>query len=153
MSVQKKAFKPGSYIFREGYPAQSLFLVQKGTVSIRKRTQQGEIELARVYSNEVLGELAYFDRSNRSASAFVLTDVEVLEIDFASLDKMYATVPDYFKTIIAALAERLRRADEAIRQLKREYVESGEIAEEAPTAEESAGESSDSEKGEDESGS
>lgn len=127
MSVQKKAFKPGSYIFREGYPAQSLFLVQKGTISIRKRTQQGEIELARVYSNEVLGELSYFDRANRSASAFVLTDVEVLEIEFTSLDKMYANVPDYLKTIIAALAERLRRADETIRQLKREYVESGEI--------------------------
>jgi CRP-like cAMP-binding protein len=80
------------------------------------------IELGKLYSNEVLGELSFFDRLPRSASAVALTEVEVLEIQFDSLDAIYAKVPDYLKTIIASVANRLRRANEVIRSLQKDVV-------------------------------
>lgn len=84
-----------------------------------------QVEIARVYANEVLGELSFFDRLPRSASAIALTEVEALEIHFDSLDKIYAKVPEYMKTIIASVADRLRKANDTIRRLQKEVVSEG----------------------------
>lgn len=127
MASTQRYFRPGQYLFREGEPSKSIFVITKGTVSVRKRKNALYVELARVYSNEVLGELSFFDRGPRSAGAIALTEVEALEITFESLDKIYEGIPDYVKTIVAALAERLRRANDMIRKLQKETV-SEEIA-------------------------
>lgn len=116
-----------------------MFLVKKGTVGIRKMKGPAHVEIARIYSNEVLGELSFFDRMPRSASAVALTEVEVLEIRFDSLDKIYTGVPDYMKTIIASVADRLRKANDTIRRLQRNVVnEDGseeQISDEEPAPE------------------
>jgi CRP-like cAMP-binding protein len=127
MSAAQKYFRPGQYLFREGEPSRCMYLIKKGTVAIRKMKGAAYVELARLYSNEVLGELSFFDRQPRSAAAVALTEVEVLEIKFDSLDKIYAGVPDYMKTIMASVADRLRKANDMIRRLQKNVVkESGE---------------------------
>jgi CRP-like cAMP-binding protein len=104
-----------------------MYLIKKGTVAVRKMKGGAYVELARLYSNEVLGELSFFDRQPRSAAAVALTEVEVLEISFASLDSIYKNVPDYLKTIMASVADRLRKANDMIRRLQKNVVkESGE---------------------------
>lgn len=115
-------FTPGSYLFREGEHSRSLYLIQKGSVGIRKAKGSAFIELARLYSNEVVGELSFFDRLPRSASALALTEVEALEINFDALDKIYENVPAYLKTIMASVADRLRKADDQIRRLQKETI-------------------------------
>jgi len=117
-----KTFRPGQYLFKEGDPSNSMFLVKKGTVAVRKSKPPAFVEIARIYSNEVLGELSFFDRQPRSASAVALTDLEVLEIRFDSLDKIYVNVPDYMKTIMASIADRLRKANDTIRRLQKNLV-------------------------------
>lgn len=120
-------FRPGQYLFREGDPSGCMYLVKKGTVAIRKMKGGAYVELGRIYSNEVIGELSFFDRQPRSAAAIALTEVEVLEISFKSLDKIYEDVPDYLKTIMASVAVRLRKANDTIRRLQRNVIqESGE---------------------------
>lgn len=120
-----KYFRPGEYLFRENDLSTCLYLIQKGTIAIRKRKGAAEIELARVYSNEVLGELSFFDRQPRSASAMALTEVEAMELKFDAIDKVYKKVPEYFQTIIRAVAERLRKANESIRRLQKNVVPEG----------------------------
>jgi CRP/FNR family transcriptional regulator, cyclic AMP receptor protein len=122
MSTVQRFFRPGQYLFREGEPSKAMFLIKKGTVSIRKMKGAAFVEIARIYSNEVLGELSFFDRLPRSAAAIALTEVEALEIEFNKLDKIYAQVPDYMKTIIAAVADRLRKANDQIRRLQKNVV-------------------------------
>jgi CRP-like cAMP-binding protein len=123
MAATTRNFRPGQYLFREGDPSNSLYLIKKGTVAIRKKKGSAHVEIARIYSNEVIGELSFFDRLPRSASAIALTEVEVMEIHFVSLDKIYAGIPDYLKTIMAAVAERLRKANDVIRKLQKTVVE------------------------------
>lgn len=79
-------FRPDQHVFREGEASKAMYLVQKGTLSVRKMKGSVHVEIARVYSNEVLGELSFFDRLPRSASAVALTEVELLEIRFDSTD-------------------------------------------------------------------
>ncbi len=107
-----------------------MFLVLKGTLSIRKMKGATHIELAKIYANEVVGELSFFDRQPRSASAFALTEVEVAEVPFESLDKLFENTPPYLKSIISSMADRLRKADETIKRLQRQTAEhdSGEHA-------------------------
>src|SRR5882672_8476019 len=108
-TASSKYLRPGQYVFHENDIAEALFLVKKGTVAIRKRKGSAFIELGRIYSNEIIGELSFFDGAPRSAAAIALTEVEALEIPFDALEKIFESVPGYLKTIVAAMAERLRR--------------------------------------------
>lgn len=128
MSPQKPAeryFRPGQFLFRENDAAESLFIIQKGSVAVKKRAGSSEVELARLFSNEVLGEMSFFDRAPRVASAVALTEVTALEIQFEALDVIYQQVPSFLKTMIAAMAERLRRTDDAMQRMKRELEKRG----------------------------
>jgi CRP/FNR family cyclic AMP-dependent transcriptional regulator len=118
----ERQYRPGQFLFREGEPSNCMYLIKKGTVAIRKMKGQDYVELGKVYSNEVLGELSFFDRKPRSAAAVALTEVEVLEISFTSLDAIYTKVPDYLKTIMASVADRLRKANDMIRKLQHNVV-------------------------------
>jgi CRP-like cAMP-binding protein len=118
-----KYFRPGDYIFRENDQPHAMYLIRKGSVAVRKRKGHGEIEIARIHSNEVLGELSFFDRMPRSASAIALTEVEALEITFHGLEKIFDKLPPYFRAIIASVADRLRKADETIRRLDPEIID------------------------------
>ncbi len=119
MGATQRFFRTGQVLFREGDPSKSLFIIKKGTVSIRKAKGNSYVEIAKLYTNEVIGEMTFFDRLPRSASAFAATDLEVMEITFESLDQIYSQVPEYLKTIMAALADRLRKANEMIRKIQK----------------------------------
>jgi CRP-like cAMP-binding protein len=120
MSAIKRTYKPGQFLFKEGEPSSSLFIIQKGALSIRKMKGKTFVEVAKIQPGEVLGELSFFDRLPRSASAVAIIEVEALELTFESMEKIYNSVPDYMKTIVAALADRLRKANETIRSLQKE---------------------------------
>ena len=115
-----KVFKPGQVLFEEGAPSTSIFIIKKGAVSIRKMKGKNYVEVAKLQANEVIGELSFFDRQARSATAVALMDVEVTEIPFEAMEKIYNSIPDYLKTIVAAIAERLRKANETIRSLQKQ---------------------------------
>lgn len=119
MATVQRFFRTGQVLFREGDPSRSIFIIKKGTVSIRKAKGSAFVEIAKLYTNEVIGEMTFFDRLPRSAFAFAATDLEVMEISFESLDQVYAQVPEYLRTIMAAMADRLRKANEMIRKLQK----------------------------------
>lgn len=118
MATPDKVFKNGEPLFLEGEPSKSLFLIKKGFVSIRRRKGHGYVELGRVGQNEVMGEMAFFDRTPRSASAIAVGNVEATEISFEAMEKVWKTIPDFLKTIIAAIAERLRKANDQLKRLQ-----------------------------------
>jgi CRP/FNR family cyclic AMP-dependent transcriptional regulator len=118
MPVEKKSYKSEQFIFREGDPSGALYIVQKGGIVIRTLRGSQVIELGRIQAGEVIGELSFFDRLPRSASAVALMDVEVLEIPFEDLEKVYQAMPGYMKTLVASLADRLRSANDTIRELR-----------------------------------
>lgn len=118
MSVVKKSYKPDQVIFKEGEPPNAIFIIARGAISIRKAQGQEYIEVAKVHSGEIIGEMSFFDRLPRSASAVAINDVDVLEISFESMEKIYASMPSYMRAIVASLADRLRKANDTIRQLQ-----------------------------------
>ena len=122
MASTQRLMKKGDYLFQEGDLPRAMYLIQKGAVSVRKAKGTGEIELAQLKQGEVLGELSFFDRKPRSASAVAIVDTELLEIDFESLDKIYKQVPEYLQSIIANVVNRLRKANDTIKRLQKQHV-------------------------------
>jgi len=110
----------GEILFREGDKSECMYLIQSGQVSVRRMRGLKMIEIARLQQGEVLGELSFFDRAPRSATAVAHNDVTILEIPFEGLDRVYNQVPQYMKSIITGVVNRLRKANDTIRALKNE---------------------------------
>jgi CRP-like cAMP-binding protein len=117
-----KKYKPEQILFREGAASNSVFIVQKGAVSIQVRKGDLFVEVAKIPPGEVIGELTFFDRSLRSATAVAVGEVEVLEVPFDSLEKAYQSIPEIMKIFVATLAERLRKLNEEVKQLREAHV-------------------------------
>lgn len=124
---QTKTLKAGQYLFNEGENAGAMYFVKKGCLSVRKKKGTGYVEISRVKEGEIVGEMSFFDRQPRSASAMALVPTELTEMNFEALDAIYAKVPDYLKTMMASIADRIRKNDDTIRRLTKDTVGAGEI--------------------------
>ncbi len=64
-----KEFSDGERIFEEGDLGRDLYIIQKGSVEIRKMTALGEVPLAHFNRGEFFGELALVHSIPRTAAA------------------------------------------------------------------------------------
>lgn len=64
-----KKYKPGTHIFAEGDPGDTLFLITEGSVRISKLLGDTEEALAVLETRSFFGEMTLFDRQPRSAHA------------------------------------------------------------------------------------
>jgi CRP/FNR family cyclic AMP-dependent transcriptional regulator len=124
-----RKYKKGDSLFDEGDDSASLFVVIKGIVSIQKDRLGETVELARILAGEVIGEIGFFDGKPRSALAVAVSDLEVIEIEYQAMEKICATIPPYMRTIMAGMAERLRKADHELNILKRRIDEGSSLEE------------------------
>ena len=96
-------------------------------LAITKKKGSNEIVLAQVKSGDLLGEMTFFDKTPRSASAMAAAhDTEVIELPFSALEAQWSTLPSWVKSITKAINSNLRRANIRIRQLERTQAEETE---------------------------
>lgn len=110
--VERRRFKPGEVIFREGDDARSeAYLVHSGTVEIRKRFDGTERVLTTYGEGELLGEMALFRKAPRSASALAATEVEVLVIRNERLEWLIRNRPQVTLEILRRLSDLVVATD------------------------------------------
>jgi signal transduction histidine kinase len=97
-------------IFREGDHGDTLMLVGSGLVKITKVGRQGHEEvLSLIEPNDICAELAVLDRETRSASAIVLKQTVIGEIDRSAFDLLMEKAPRVLPiTFSRVTIERLR---------------------------------------------
>src|SRR5262249_59236315 len=80
--IERRRFKPGDYIFKEGDdPRDEAYVIHSGTVEIRRNFNGAERVVNRIGEGEPLGEMALFRGvARRSAAAVAADDVELLVI-------------------------------------------------------------------------
>lgn len=111
-------YEKGHVLFKEGDIPDALYIIDSGKIVITKKRGAVELELVVLEKGQVLGEMGFFDDKNRSATAKTLTAVKVIEVKYDKLRRIYDTYPDYFKTIISSIVERLRRTNNRVRLLE-----------------------------------
>jgi hypothetical protein len=82
--VQRRRFKPGEFLCREGEPGHSAFIIKRGVIEV---IQGGAKPIPRTV-DDVIVEMACLSSSPRNADLRALDDVEVWEVRRNVLDRM-----------------------------------------------------------------
>jgi glutaminase len=115
-------FAPGAPIFREGDPADSLYILVAGKVNIGLDLGGGHRRrLASIGPGVTFGEMALLDGGVRSADAWADSHVECLALSIAALHEVGHAQPRILTTILLNIgrdiSQRLRQANAQIRSL------------------------------------
>ena len=116
-SMEPRPFKAGDIIITQGALQGTMFIVQKGEVRVERRGKvagggTGNIFISTVGPGEVFGEMSFVDRAPASASVTAITDVELLGVGRAEIDKLADSDSEFpgrfFHCLALVLVDRLR---------------------------------------------
>jgi len=119
---EQKTYDSGEYIFREGEPGNRLFIVLDGEVRISRQIPgAGEEALAVLKAGAMFGEMAVFDRSERSTDAISHGGTRVITISRAEFEMLLDFHRDIaFKVlwaVVRVLSGRLRATNDNLRSV------------------------------------
>jgi CRP/FNR family transcriptional regulator, cyclic AMP receptor protein len=100
----------GACIYREGETGTHMYGIVSGAVELRK----GPVVVATLGPNDVFGERALIDHLPRNLTAITTEDTILAEIDHSLFLFLVYESPTFAIGIMSALAERLRRYDDAV---------------------------------------
>lgn len=106
--------KKDDYLFKEGDIPESMYIVRTGQFSIFITEGNLERELSLEGPGNLIGELALFDKKNRSASARATTDSSVVQLPYAQLEKQLETLPEWVRITMKTLSEKLRQTNKKL---------------------------------------
>jgi uncharacterized membrane protein len=105
----------GQIIFRQGDAPLAMYVIRSGKVAISVWTGENEeVILSVLHEGDFFGEISLLDGSRRTATAKAIGQVELIEINCDDFFKLLRLKPDVAISIMAVLAQRLRRTDELI---------------------------------------
>jgi CRP-like cAMP-binding protein len=110
-------FEPGTVLFEEGQPGDYMYVVQAGSVEIRRQVGETERVLAILPPGEFFGEMAILNGRPRSATAVVKARARLLVIEGKTFEAMMRARPEIALRIIKSLATRLENANQHIELL------------------------------------
>lgn len=121
--VHTREYPAGARIFASGEQGDELFLIRRGDVRIDlPLAGRGPYHIASFGRGDFFGEMAFLDRSPRSADALAATPAELFVISRDDFDQATAQHPRTASVVATrlalALAERLRQTNAELRALE-----------------------------------
>src|SRR5438067_11967796 len=116
--MSTRSVERGHTVFREGDAGDRLFVVLDGKVKISRASSDGRENLLTVLGpGEMFGELSLFDPGPRLSTATTITDSTLASLDHDDLRPVLLARPAVAVHLLRALAQRLRRTNEAMADL------------------------------------
>ena len=107
------SLRSGDVVIREGRPASSLFIVLQGTLAVRREALR-DVEIARLTSGEVVGEMSFIDSRPPSATVVAVTEAVLLAVPreaiAAKLASDTAFAARFYRALALILSDRVRAA-------------------------------------------
>lgn len=121
--VEEKSYEAGQFIFREGDSGDELCLIRRGSVRIVLTLADGtDFHVATFGRGDFFGELAFLDRSIRSAAAVASKQTDLYIVSRKKFDVVADGHPrlgkQFFADLALAIAIRLRQTDLELRALE-----------------------------------
>ncbi|MDR1393396.1 MAG: Crp/Fnr family transcriptional regulator [Bifidobacteriaceae bacterium] len=105
----------GDVLFREGEQADRLYIIESGKMKLGHTSSDNRENLLAVLGKgEIIGELTLFDPGTRTATATAVTGADLLELSHEALVEWLEVHPAASMHLLQALAQRLRRTNEAV---------------------------------------
>ncbi|OIQ70753.1 cAMP receptor protein [mine drainage metagenome] len=108
----------GEVLFHEGDSGDSLYVISEGKIKLGTKAPDGRENLLSLLGpGEMFGELSLFDPGPRTSTATALTDARLRALAHDDLEVWLGGRPEVAKHLLRALAQRLRRTNEAVGDL------------------------------------
>ncbi|MFM2154498.1 MAG: hypothetical protein RL382_399 [Actinomycetota bacterium] len=108
----------GTVLFAEGDEGDHLYVISDGKLKLGTSSGDGRENLLSILGpGEMFGELSLFDPGPRTSTATAVTDAKLLSLGQEKLIPWLATNPQVSLQLLARLAQRLRRTNEAVGDL------------------------------------
>ncbi len=122
--ASERRFAENEFIFLEGDPAESFYIVAQGKIKVLKHSSSGRDFIVAFFGpGEMFGEVALFENKPYPASAQSAAASRVLSIRRQDFIKWLSQRPQVSLKIINLLGGRLREAQNRLRDLAGETVE------------------------------
>jgi CRP-like cAMP-binding protein len=117
-SMDSVKISKGSILFAEGDEGDHLYVILDGKIKLGTSSGDGRENLLSILGpGEMFGELSLFDPNPRTSTATAVTDAKLLSLGQAKLIPWLAENPKVALNLLASLAQRLRRTNEAVGDL------------------------------------
>lgn len=116
--LERRAYRKGQTILRQGEDGESLFIILSGQVRIYTLSLEGhQVSVSICDKGDFFGEMALLLGTPRTASAEAMQPTEVLVLHRQAFHRYLLTNPQTFIRIIETLSHRLRRTTESVEEL------------------------------------
>jgi CRP-like cAMP-binding protein len=103
------SYRTGETIFRQGDPGDAAYVILEGRADILAEADTGQIKIAELEANAIVGEIAILCDVSRTATVRAAAPLEALRIRKDDFLKLLADYPDMMLEILRSLAQRLTR--------------------------------------------
>ena len=109
-------FLPGTFVFREGEPADRLFLIRAGQIALEQHVAaQGNVQMETLRAGDVLGFSWLFERELWTLDARAVEPTEVFSLDADCLKGEMQSDPALGQVIATQLAQQLYQRLQRVR--------------------------------------
>lgn len=112
---ERLIFQPGQVVFKQGELGDAAYLILNGEARVTVEGPRGELELARVRKQEIVGEIAILCDAPRIATIIAETELNTLRI---SKDLFLSLIEEFPKVAIQVIRELARRLQSSNLQLQ-----------------------------------
>jgi len=128
-AVQSLVVPQGTTIFREGDPADSLYIISSGKARVfRKGAEQVEIDLSFPGPGEAFGEMALLTGEPRSADVEVLEETHLLVLSKVDFDRILRDFPDTSKVFFREMRRLLIREERRLEMEVQEAYQASRVS-------------------------
>lgn len=104
---ERLTFRCGDILFRQGEDGDAAYVILQGKASVLVESPNGEIKVAELSDNSVVGEISIICDVARTATVRAESQLEVLRITKENFTRLLADFPEMTLEILRVLAERL----------------------------------------------
>lgn len=104
---ERLTYRKGDILFRQGEDGDAAYVILQGRASVLVESPSGEIKVADLSENSVVGEIAIICDVARTATVRAETQLEVLRITKENFSRLLSDFPEMTLEILRVLAQRL----------------------------------------------
>lgn len=121
----RMSFQPQQVLFHQGDDGDAAYVIMKGEADIVAETGNGDIPLARVGENAIVGEIAILCEVPRTATVKAATHMDTLRIEKEHFLRLIREFPEIGIEVMRELADRLTRTTAELSQARTNLKKTG----------------------------
>jgi CRP-like cAMP-binding protein len=108
-------FAPGDVVFRQGEPGDAAYFIVSGSAEILVSNLDGEMSVAAIGENEMVGEIAILCDVPRTATVRAVSELVTLRI---SKDRFFTVLEEFPEMAVGIMRELARRLESTTVRLR-----------------------------------